>query len=76
MMMIVSETDGGGSLLKIIDSSSSVKSWSKKIIKTFAQGEENPYKKWVVQYFGEEIKKQGLLTILITMGFQIYSNSR
>jgi len=51
------ETDGGGSLLKIIDSSSSVMSWSKKDNwEPFAQEEENPYKKWVVQYFGEEIE--------------------
>ena len=39
------ETDGGGSLLKIIDSSSSVMSWSKKDNwEPFAQEEENPYK--------------------------------
>ena len=32
-------------------------SWSKKDNwKPFAQEEENPYKKWVVQYFGEEIE--------------------
>ena len=50
------ETDGNGSLLKIVDSSTSVMSWSNKDSWiAFIPKEENPYLKWVIEYFGEEI---------------------
>ncbi|MFL2435432.1 MAG: hypothetical protein ACJ0IZ_02825, partial [Verrucomicrobiales bacterium] len=50
------ETDGNGSLLKIVDSSTSVMSWSNKDSWiAFIPKEENPYLQWVIEYFGEEI---------------------